>query len=116
MSTEADALEAYIGLAMDLAKRYSLVSDVVGQTLLDADPRFTVADMLNAERKLEAHLRTQPEGYVLVPVEPTPAKSDAARRGFQDADFCYLRPKPSIHDVRRMFLNFYRTAAAWEGK
>ena len=51
-----------------------------------------------------------------VPVKPTPAISDAARRGFQDADFCYLRPKPSIHDVRRMLLIFYRTAAAWEGK
>ena len=120
MSTnKADAREAWIAkgdqlnLAVASAAHDNGYAIRAGAGAVNSDWYKILSD---ARKSLSDHLRTTPDGYVLVPVEPTPAMSDAAWRGFQDADFRYLRPKLSIHDVRRMFVMFYRTAAAWEGK
>ena len=69
-------------------------------------------DDLIAEARAVLAAPAVPEGYVLVPIEPTEAMSNGAWAGFHGADFMYLRHKLSLHDVRRLFVMFYKAMTA----
>lgn len=63
-----DKIEAWVQRAIELADLYGKASY---QSL---ENHGELGDSFDEEQALRAHLRTTPEGYRLVPVEPTPGK------------------------------------------
>ena len=101
MSTDkVDAREAYLAEAKRLAQLHAC------EKALESLKSDDAPDSEKTLHTLMEHLRTQPEGYVLVPVEPTDAM---ARAALSEA----LKNSVQINGC-----NYYRVmiAAAQEGK
>ena len=63
-----DKIEAWVQQAMQLADARELARSNVAQSFWSNEAKEQLA---RASDDLAAHLRTTPEGFVLVPVEPT---------------------------------------------
>lgn len=63
-----DKIEAWVQQAMQLADVRELARSNVAQSFWSNEAKEQLA---RASDDLAAHLRTTPEGFVLVPVEPT---------------------------------------------
>lgn len=72
-----DKIEAWVQQAMQLADARELARSNVAQSFWSNEAKEQLA---RASDDLAAHLRTTPEGFVLVPVEPTGLRVSVSKR------------------------------------